>query len=167
MADTTGIDRRIKRRLVAGVLLLLAFSAFGTESASLEFDPERVLRGERFTIQIRTSIPWGNEVEIIRPELNGPMVWWAYPYARAWTVQAEDGTSVRMIEVLSSIRVDKPGFFQIEPFRIRSGDREAVTEIKEVIGLEPDESEFPYPVTASWRSVPETFWQGQAVPIVL
>ncbi len=167
MGDTIIGRRGISRRLVAGILLLSAFSALGAESATLDFDPDRVVTGERFTVQIRTSIPWGDEVEIIRPELNGPMVWWAYPYARPWTVQAEDGSTVRMIEVLAAIRVDKAGFFSIEPFRIRSGGREAVTDLKEIIGLEPDEADFPYPVTVNWRDVPETFWQGQAIPIVL
>ena len=85
MGDTIIGRRGISRRLVAGILLLSAFSALGAESATLDFDPDRVVTGERFTVRIRTSIPWGDEVEIIRPELNGPMVWWAYPYARPWT----------------------------------------------------------------------------------
>jgi len=167
LGDTASGKRRVHRRLVAGILLFLSVSALGAESAALDFDPERVVIGNRFTVQIRTSIPWGDEVEIIRPELNGPMVWWAYPYARPWTVQSEDGKSVRMIEVLASIRVDKPGFFNIEPFHIRSGGREAITELKEIIGLEQDEASFPYPVSVDWRDVPDVFWQGQAVPVVL
>jgi len=167
LGDTIIGKRRNSRGLVAGILLLLAFSTLGAESATLDFDPDRVVRGERFTVQIRTSIPWGDEVEIIRPDLNGPMVWWAYPYARPWTVQVDDGSTVRMIEVLAAIRVDKAGFFNIDPFRIRSGGRESITDMKEVIGLEPDEADFPYPVTVNWRDVPESFWQGQAVPIVL
>lgn len=167
MGDRIIGRRWISRGLVAGILLLLVFSTLGAENATLEFNPDRVVRGERFTVQIRTSIPWGDEVEIIRPDLNGPMVWWAYPYARPWTVQVDDGSTVRMIEVLAAIRVDKAGFFNIAPFRIRSGGREAVTDMKEIIGLEPDEADFPYPVTVNWRDVPETFWQGQTVPIVL
>ena len=167
MVGTNDGKRRISRRLVAGILFLLTVSAHAADTALLEFNPERVVRGERFTIQIRTSIPWGEEVEIFRPELTGPMVWWAYPYARPWSVQTDEGTSVRMIEVLASIRVDKPGFHMIEPFRIRAGEREAITEMKEIIGLEPDEADLPYPVTTNWRIVPETFWQGQSIPIVL
>jgi len=167
LGDTASGRRRVHRRLVAGILLFLSLSALGAENAAIDFDPERVVKGNRFTVQIRTSIPWGDEVEIDRPELNGPLVWWAYPYARPWTVQSEDGKSVRMIEVLASIRVDKPGFYNIEPFHIRSGGREAVTEMKEIIGLDTDEASFPYPVSVSWRDVPELFWQGQAVPVVL
>jgi len=167
LGDTISGRWNIFRRLVTGILLLSSALVLEAESASIDFDPERVVKGNRFTVQVRTSIPWGEEVEIIRPELTGPMVWWAYPYARPWSVQSDDGTTVRMIEVLAAIRVDKPGFFQIDPFRIRSGGREAVTGMKELIGLDSDEADFPYPVNISWRSIPEQIWQGQAIPIVL
>ena len=167
MGDTNCRKRRISRRLVVVVLFSLILPTLGAENATLELNPERVVVGERFTVQIRTSIPWGEKVEIDRPDLNDSMVWWAYPYARPWTVQSEDGKPVRMIEVLASIRVDKAGFLNIEPFHIRSGGREAVTDLKEVIGLEKDEADFPYPVTVNWRKIPETVWQGQAVPVVL
>jgi hypothetical protein len=167
LVGTINRKRRISRRLVAGLLFLLTAGAHAADTATLDFDPERVIRGERFTLQIRTSIPWGEEVEIIRPELIGPMVWWAYPYARPWTVETDEGTSVRLIEVLGAIRIDQPGFHMIDPFRIRAGEREAVTAPREIIGLEPDEADFPYPVTTAWRQMPEKVWQGQSIPVVL
>lgn len=149
------------------MIFLLAARAYAADTAVLEFDPDRVIRSERFTVQIRTTIPWGEEVEIIRPDLIGPMVWWAYPYARPWILETDEGSTIRLIEVLAAIRVDQPGFHTVDPFLIRAGDREVRTLPKEVIGLERDEADFPYPVTTNWRQLPETFFQGQSIPIVL
>ena len=162
-------QRRTYRGLVAFLLSLASMTAGAqtTDTATVDFDPERVVIGRTFTLQLRTSIPWGEEVRISRPELEGPMVWWAYPYARPWTVAAEDGRTVRMIEVLAAIRVDAPGFHVIGPFRIQAGDREAVTPAKEVIGLKADEADLPYPVFTQWRTRPARVWQGQAVPVIL
>lgn len=168
--DFPGRKRRFRRAgLVVFLLCLLVSvsSAQETDTAAIDFEPERVVKGNRFTIQIRTSIPWGEEVTISRPQLDGPMVWWAYPYARSWTAEAEDGSTVRLIEVLASIRVDAPGFHTIESFGVSAGGRTAVTEVREIIGLEPDESGLPYPVFVDWRNPPERVWQGQAVPLIL
>lgn len=167
MVGTNDRKRRISQRLVALIIFLLAAHAYAADTAVLEFDPERVIRGERFTLQIRTTIPWGEEVEIFRPDLVGPMVWWAYPYARPWNLETDEGTTIRLIEVLAAIRIDQPGFHSIDPFRIKAGDREVQTLPKEIIGLERDEADFPYPVTTNWRELSETFWQGQSIPIVL
>jgi hypothetical protein len=167
MVEPTRRRRGLHRGLVSFLFGLLSIAVLGGETASLEFDPDRVVRGNRFTIRIRTGIPWNDQIEIVRPELEGPLVWWSYPYARPWLPESSDGETVRMIEVLAAIRVDAPGFHKIDPFRIKAGEREAVTEPKEVIGLEPDEAGFPYPVFTRWRSVPETVWQGQALPVVL
>lgn len=160
---------RIRRRrgLVSVLLFLSIVSAYASENATIEIEPTRVPIGERFTVRIRTNIPWKEEVLITRPELIGPMRWWAYPYARPWSIENDDGELVRMVEVLGAVRVDGVGFHRLGPFRIGVGDREAITETREIIGLKADEASFLYPVLAGWREIPQKAWQGQAVPIVL
>jgi len=159
--------RRNRRRLVSVLLFLIVVSAYASESTSIEIEPTRVPIGERFTVRIRTTIPWGEEVVITRPELIGPMRWWAHPYARPWSIENNDGELVKMVEVLGAVRVDGVGFHLLGPFRIGVGDRETITEAREIIGLQTDEAGFLYPVLAGWREIPQKAWQGQAVPVVL
>ena len=125
------------------------------------------MRGQNVIITIRTTIPWGDEVQIVRPVLTGSMVWWAHPYARPWGRLNQDGTISRLVEVRAAVRVDAPGFYSIDPFHIMTKDHEAVTEIVRFIGVGVDERDLPYPVFTQWRSPPKTLWQGQTVPLVL
>ncbi len=133
----------------------------------MDVEPRRGVLGSRFTISIRTSIPWNNDVRIESPELEKGMVWGAYPYARSWKAESAEGETVRLVEVLGAVSVERPGFFTLGPFRIEAGGRRVLTEQTEIIGLERDEADLPFPVFTAWRSVPETIWQGQAVPVVL
>lgn len=140
-----------------------------TDTAWMEFEPDRVVRGSRFSVRIRTSIPWTRkaDVTVSRPELPRFLVWWGYPDAQPWSELQEDGSYLRMVEIRAVIRVDAPGFYDVGPFVIRSGDKAANSGLLTVIGLEPDEADLPYPVFTQWRNAPETVWQGQAVPLVL
>ncbi len=156
-------------RLVAGIFLisLAAVTAAAEDTVSLEIDPQKVVKGSRCTVRIRTSIPWGEDVTIKRPDLPSGMVWWAYPYARSWRSTGPDAMSVRLVEFLGTIRVDKPGFLMLDSFKIESGDQTLFTDPVEITGLEKDEADLPFPVFTGWRKLPTQIWQGQAVPIVL
>ena len=159
---------RAYSRLVALTLaLLVTTSSWGADTVRLEFEPNRVVRRERTTFQIRTMIPWQRGAEITRPELPEGLTWWAYPYPRPWVATAEDGAQIRMIEVLGALRVDAPGFYTVPSFQVKVGDEEVYTQPVELIGLEPDEREFLYPVTTRWRALPQQIWEGQAVSLVL
>ena len=171
--------RAARRKFRRGLVILLLLAAWAlpvaaqeatqTELASISFEPERVVRGNRFTVSIRTDIPWTrkSDVQIGRPELPRNLAWWGYPDAQYWTGQTPDGSSQNYVEIRAVIRVDAPGFFELGPFFITSGGRRAETRPKKVIGLEADEADRPYPVFTAWRSVPETVWQGQTIPLVL
>lgn len=102
---------------------------------------------------------------IKRPELDESLVWITYPSTRSWTPEGEPG--IRLVEVFARIQVTRSGIFSLGSFRIRSDGWEVFTSATELIGLERDEANLPYPVLVEWRTLPERFWQGQAVPIVL
>ena len=135
------------------------------QETEILIEPKHIVRGAMADIRIRTSIPWGAAVDIRRPELDESLVWIAYPSPRSWTPKGE--SSMKLVEVFARIQVTRSGIFSLGSFRIRSDGREAVTPVAELIGLERDEAEFPYPVFLEWRTLPEKFWQGQAIPIVL
>lgn len=165
MAGDIGRIRSRRRGLVTLALFVLGVAAPGGQEAEIFIEPRRIVRGAMTEIRIRTSFPWDEAVDIGRPELDKSLVWIAYPSARSWTPEEEP--EVRLVEVLAKIQVTRPGIFSLDSFRIRSGDRELVTPLIELIGLERDESNLPYPVSVEWRTLPEKFWQSQAVPIVL
>ena len=106
------------------VLLLLIVTPVYSEQAAgtavLTLEPHKAIRGQKITIRIRTTIPWGNTVQIIKPELSRIMAWWSLPYARPWRISNEDGTIMTMVEVLAAIQIDRPGFHSIAPFKIIS-----------------------------------------------
>ena len=161
--------RRIHRGLVVLLIAATAPRAAAAETAFLEMDPGTVVRGRTVTLTVRTTIPWEERerVEIDEPALVGPMVWWSMPYVRAWSVENPDGSFTRLVEVVSSVRVDEPGFHLVDRFVIRAGENEAITEPREIVCLDRDEEGFSYPVFTGWRPVPESVWAGQAVPLVL
>lgn len=157
--------RRIPPRLVVFILLAsVIHPVFSQYSATVTLEPPKAVEGERVRIRIRTSIPWGDNVQINRPELNGSMVWWAYPYARSWTPSDSEG---RFVEVLAAVRVDSAGLHSIAPFQINVADREVLSGISRIVGLKADERDFSYPLILSWRSLPEKIWQGQSFPVML
>jgi len=135
------------------------------QEADISIEPGRIVRGDMADIRIRTSIPWGQSVDIERPELDESLLWIAYPSADSWSPEGEPG--VELVEVLARIKLTSSGVFSLGSFRIRSDGREAVTPVAELVGLERDEADLPYPVFLKWRILPEEFWQGQAVPLVL
>ncbi len=158
--------------VVQGLVALLALflsTAAGAATAEMILEPERVVKGSRFLVRIKTDIPWTSkyDVAITRPELPKNLVWWGYPEAQPWSEQMEDGSYRRMVEVRAKIHVDAPGFYEVGPFLIRSGDDFVDTGTRPIIGLEPDEANLPYPIFTQWRSPPETVWQGEAVPLIL
>ena len=165
MAGNTGRIRECRKRLVALGLSLLGLTALGGQEAGISIEPRRIVRGDMANIRIRTSIPWGQEVEIRRPELDESLVWIAYPSVRSWTPEGEP--EVRLVEALAKIQLTRSGIFSLGSFRILSNGWEAVTSATELIGLERDEANLPYPVFVEWRTLPKMFWQSQAVPIVL
>ena len=171
--------RRCIERLVAG-RWLIQFSSFvlllniaipcyaqNAEEAVLSLTPSKAVRGQKVTIRIRTTIPWRNTVHIEKPALERIMAWWALPYARPWRTTNENGEVKTYIEVLSAIQIDQPGFHSIAPFRITSGQWEAETPETDIICVNTDEKEYPFPIFAGWRPVADSIWQGQSVPIVL
>ena len=165
MAGDIGRIRECRGGLVILTLSVLAFRALGGQEAEISIEPKRVVRGAMANIRIRTSVPWGEVVDIRRPELDKSLVWIAYPSAQSWTPEGEPGMG--FVEVLAKIQVADSGIFPLGSFQIRSGDWEVVTPAAELVGLERDEANFPYPVTVEWRILPEEFWQNQSVPIVL
>jgi len=144
---------------------VLGFTALGGQEAEISIEPKRVVRGATANIRIRTSIPWGEVVDIGRPELDKSLVWIAYPVVRSWAPEGEPG--MEFVEVLAKIQVAGSGIFSLGPFRIRSEGREVLTPAAEIVSLERDEANLSYPVIVEWRTLPEEFWQNQSVPIVL
>lgn len=137
------------------------------EKTTLSLEPPKAIRGQKVTIRIRTAIPWGGTVHIEKPELSRVMAWWALPYARPWRTSNEDGSFNAMVEVLAAIQIDRTGFHSIAPFLIKSDQGEAKTAAADIVCVNTDEKDFPFPVFANWHSIPAKLWQGQTVPIVL
>ena len=148
--------------------ILIPAAAFGTENVVITLNPDRAVRGRNAALRIRTTLSWTDTPTIIRPELPGGLAWWGLPRPRQWFVPAEDGTRAALVEVNAVIRVSRQGIFTIPPIRILSGEDQITTEPVQLIGLQSDEADLPYPVFVRWRPpVPAVLWQGQAVPIVI
>lgn len=150
------------------IILIPAASAFGTENVVIDIDPNRAIRGRNAALRIRTTLSWTDTPTIIRPELPSGLAWWGLPRPRQWFVPAEDGRRAALVEVNAVIRVIREGIFTIPPILILSGEDQVTTEPVQLIGLQSDEADLPYPVFVRWRPpIPAVLWQGQAVPIII
>ena len=49
------------------------------EKTTLSLEPPKAIRGQKVTIRIRTTIPWGGTVHIEKPELSKVMAWLGTP----------------------------------------------------------------------------------------
>lgn len=162
-------NRGIKRTRLVGIaiLLLLPLTVDALEDESLQLEPPKAVRGQKVTITIRTDLPWSDEVRIDYPQFEESIVWWSYPYAMPWGRIDDDGSISRLIQVRAAIRVDEIGFHTIEPFSIQSGENEFITDVKNLVCVEVDEKNLPYPIVLRWRNLPEVIWQGQTVLLSL
>ena len=132
--------------------------------AVAELVPDRIVRGGLARIRIRTDIPWLGIVTVDVPDIKSPLVIWESPVARTWLKSPGGG---RMIEIRASIRAEKAGFYKIGAFKVRSGVGEAKTRELDLIVLNADERDLPYPLAIRWRDRPLEVWQGEVFPLVL
>ena len=133
----------------------------------MEISPNPVGRGDRFKIDFFIDYDDMTAINIEQPMLPEGVKLYRGPYKRPYWLKQPDGSSKKKTLVTFTYTAGQPGRYEIGSFTCIIGENTYLTEPKLLrIGLyKRRELYMPYNVVWSFGS--ETFYEGQAIPLIL
>ncbi len=169
---TAGEVQRLSSGLV-GAFFLLVFlgGGFGAVSVSAEeidyeVQPVRQIRGR--TIDGRIVVPWENadQVKVGQPDYPEGLRLITGMYVRPVKRSERWGGRVAT-EISFRVRTQEAGIFPLGPFTVTDGSRSVSTGVQEIVVLEYDERNRPFPLQGEWEGPEGAVYVGQTFPLIL
>ncbi len=133
----------------------------------MEISPNSVGRGDRFKIDFFIDYDDMSGISIEPPILPEGISLYRGPYIRPYWLKQTDGSSKKKTLVTFTYSTSKVGRYEIGSFTCRIGENIYHTESKLIrIGLYK-RKEFYMPYNVVWSFGTDTFYEGQAIPIIL
>lgn len=133
----------------------------------MEISPNPVGRGDKFTIDFFIDYDDMAGISIELPELPAGISLAKGPYKRPYWIKLADGSNRKKTMVTYTYSTNKAGRFALEPFLVTIGSKLAVTEPEIIrVGLYKNRKLY-MPYNIEWSFGTGSFYEGQAIPLVL
>lgn len=155
------------------LMFLLAVLFFGVTSLLsgkdliVEISPNPVGKGDKFTIDFFIDYDDMAGISIELPELPSGLSLAKGPYKRPYWVKSADGSNKKKTMVTYTFSTNKAGRFELGAFRLTIGSKLLVTEPEIIrVGLYKNRKLY-MPYNIKWSFGTGSFYEGQAIPIIL
>ena len=155
------------RKILIFVFLILIFIELNAQDFVMEISANPVGRGDRFNIEFFIDYENMSAISVKPPVLPEGISLYKGPYKRPYWLKLPDGSNKKKTLITYTYSTSKVGKFELGSFVLTIGDDIQKTEPNIIrVGLYKNrELYMPYNVQWSYKS--SSFYEGQAIPIVL
>ncbi len=176
---TEGSRRQSKRLVILSFVIFISLPLFSQEfdelnkeekKVILEIFPKKIITGQRFDLTIFADYASFRDVKIKEPELPDGISLVSGPHKSAQTVLSGDEVNphyIKKTRIFYKYKAQKSGVYNIGSFSLTDGINQLNTEPIMFSVLNHDEKALNYPIFAKWKSIPDTMFVGETIPIIL
>lgn len=149
------------------ILVFFIFPGLYAQEIIMEMSPNPVGRGDRFSVDFFIDYENMSAISVDQPVLPDGVSLYKGPYKRPYWLQLQDGSSRKKTLITYTYSTSKVGRFEIGSFLFTLGDSNFITDPNIIrVGLYKNR-ELYIPYDVGWFFSPGSFYEGQAIPIVL
>ncbi|QEN05013.1 hypothetical protein EW093_09925 [Thiospirochaeta perfilievii] len=156
--------RRVRKRLVALLLLLLSSSLFGQEMSVL---PDILITGRVITLKIQTDFLYSENIEVGELELPDELSLISGPIVRPYRKRV-DGKNQMFNQITWALRSKESGVYTIPNAEIYVKEKLYSVEVPLIKIFNNDERFNNYPLIVEWnKNIKKTIFVGESLPLVV
>lgn len=149
------------------ILLVLIFPCLYSQEIIMEVSPNPVGRGDRVSVDFYIDYENMSEISVESPSLPSGISLYRGPYKRPYWLQLADGSSRKKTIITYTYSTSKVGRFELGSFVFTLGADKVVTDPNIIrVGLYKNR-ELYIPYDVGWSFSSGSFYEGQAIPLVL
>jgi len=156
--------RRVRKRLVALLLLLLSSSLFGQEMSVL---PDILITGRVITLKIQTDFLYSENIEVGELELPDELSLISGPIVRPYRKRV-DGKNQMFNQITWALRSKESGVYTIPNAEIYVKEKLYSVDVPLIKIFNNDERFNNYPLIVEWnKNIKKTIFVGESLPLVV